>query len=165
MILSVSSEVKTIPYENANKLIYCMSDHPELIKCSFNNKTFINTILYVPIGSKEKFMAADGWKNFFNIQEIDVADMWDGNGEPQTEGKDSSVSQVKAEAIMIQTNNGTLNVSGVENGNDITVYSSSGMLVGSANASGDSISIATSLLNGEIAIVKIGDRAIKVVMK
>ena len=146
--------------------IYSMLEEPMNTRQDvFQNEVYLNAKLYVPTGTKDKYLAADGWKNFFNIQEMDVADMWDGNGEPQTEGKDSSVSQVKAEAIMIQTNNGTLNVSGVENGNDVTVYSSSGMLVGSANATSDSISIVTGLLNGEIAIVKIGDRAIKVVMK
>ena len=85
--------------------------------------------------------------------------------EPKTEGIENSVSQVRAKAILIQTNNGTLSVTGVENGTDIAVYSSSGIMVGATNASGDSTSIATGLLNGEIAIVKIGDRAIKVVMK
>lgn len=248
-ILSVSPKAKTIPYENANKLIFCMSDHPESIKCSFINKTYINTILYVPTGTKEKYLAADGWKNFFNIQEMDVADMWDGKGEPpsddetkkkcekptirysngkllfesategaicqstitdsditsysgneiqlgvtynisvyataegyensdtvtatlcwidvnpKTEGIENSVSQVRARAILIQTNNGTLNISGVEDGTDIDIYTSSGMMVGSAKVSSESTSINTGFRNGDIAIVKIGDKAVKVVMK
>ena len=28
-------------------------------------------------------MAVPGWKNFFNIQEMDVSNMWNGKGEPQ----------------------------------------------------------------------------------
>lgn len=165
-IFSIGKSVKYVRYTlNTLTTIYSASVTPENMEIDFLNSTYLNAILYVPTGTKDKYLAADGWKNFFNIQEMDVADMWDGNGEPKTEGKDSSVSQVKAEAIMIQTNNGTLNISGVENGTDIAVYTSSGMMVGSANATSDSISIATGLMNGEIAIIKIGDRAIKVVVK
>ena len=85
--------------------------------------------------------------------------------DPKTEGIENGVSQVSARAVLIQTNNGILSISGVENGTDIAVYSSSGMMVGSAKSIGGSSSFATSLRNGEIAIVKIGDKAVKVVMK
>ena len=85
--------------------------------------------------------------------------------EPKTEGIENSVSQVRAKAILIQTNNGTLNISGVEKGTNINIYTSSGMMVGSVNASGESSSIATSLMKGDIVIVKIGDKSVKVMMK
>ena len=84
---------------------------------------------------------------------------------PKTEGIENSVSQVRARAILIQTNNGTLNISGVEDGTDIDIYTSSGMMVGSAKVSSESTSINTGFRNGDIAIVKIGDKAVKVVMK
>lgn len=224
-----------------------MSEEPA--KADFSNSTYLNATLYVPTGSKEKYMATDGWKNFFNIQEMDVAIMWNGNGEPQsidetkkkcekptihysngkllfesategaicqstitdsditsysgnevqlgvtyhisvyataegyensdvatatlcwidvepkTERIEDNVSQVRARTILIQTNNGTLNISGPENGTNIDIYTSSGMMIGSAKSSSESISIATGLRNGEIAIVKIGNKAIKVIMK
>jgi len=37
----------------------------------FSNSVYLNATLYVPIGSKEKYQNAKGWKNFWNIEEWD----------------------------------------------------------------------------------------------
>lgn len=249
-IVSIGAFVKGITiWSNSVEKIYSFSENPETIKVEFLNYSYLNAKLFVPVGTKEKYLAAEGWKNFLIIEEIEVDKMWNGQGvpddesqdkkkcekptirysngkllfesategaicqsiitdsditsysgnevqlgvtynisvyataagyensdvatatlcwidvEPKTEGIENSVSQVRAKAILIQTNNGTLNVTGVENGADITVYSPSGMMVGSAKSISESASVATSLKNGEIAIVKIGDKSVKVVMK
>ena len=249
-IFSIGKNVKYVRYtSNTLTTIYSASVTPEDMEIDFLNSTYLNATLYVPTGTKEKYMAAEGWKNFFNIQEMDVADMWDGKNEPptsneakekcakptirysngkllfesttegaicqstitdsditsysgnevqlgvtynisvyatatgyedsdvatatlcwidvdpKTEGIENNVSQVRARAILIQANNGTLSISGAEDGTNIDIYTSSGMMIGSAKSSGDSTSIATGLRNGEIVIVKIGDKAVKVVMK
>ena len=87
------------------------------------------------------------------------------DADPKMEGIENGVAQVRANAVLIQSNNGTVSIAGVTDGTNIAIYSSSGMMVGSAKSSGALTSIATSLRNGEIAIVKIGDKAIKVVMR
>ena len=85
--------------------------------------------------------------------------------EPKTEGMMSNIAKARGNAILIQSNNGTMNISGVTDGDNITVYSPSGVMVGSAKVYGTSTSIATNLRSGELAIVKIGDKTIKVVMQ
>lgn len=60
--------------------VYVMNEEPTQIGVRFNNNTFINGTLYVPIGSKDKYMNAKGWKNFFKIVEMNIDDMWDGQG-------------------------------------------------------------------------------------
>lgn len=87
------------------------------------------------------------------------------DAEPRTEGTTNDIASVRGNAILIHSNNGTLNIAGVSNGTDIAVYSSTGMMVGSVKASSVSTSIATNLRSGEVAIVKIGDKAVKVVIK
>lgn len=77
----------------------------------------------------------------------------------------NNITTARGNAILIQCQNGTLNVIGVQDGATISVYTPSGMMVGSAKASGTSISIDINLNSGEIAIVKIGDKSIKVVTK
>ena len=84
---------------------------------------------------------------------------------PNTEGIENGIAQVKAKAALIQSHDGTINIAGVADGTDITVYSSAGLMIGSAKASCSSISVPTGLRNGEIAIVKIGDKSVKIVMK
>lgn len=249
-ILAISPQVKEIPYENVNKRIYCLSNQPNLIKCKFKNNTYLHTQLYVPISTKDEFLAAEGWKNFFQIEEMDVADMWNGQGEPptdddtqqqkcekpfihysegklsfecatdgatcqstitdtdiasysvneiqlsatynisvyaskegfdnsdvatatlcwidvdpKTEGIESGVAQVNANAVLIQSHEGTINVEGVTDGTDIAVYDTSGQMVGSGKAHSNSSSIATDLRSGSVAIIRIGDKSVKIVMK
>ena len=232
------------------KSIYCFSTNPESLEVSFGTNTYVNATLYVPIGTKEKYLAANGWKNFFQIEEMDVADMWNGQGEPsigntpqrqkcekpsihyskgklsfecatdgatcqstitdtdiasysvneiqlsatynisvyaskegfdnsdavtatlcwidvdpKTEGIESGVAQIRANAVLIQSHDGMVSVEGVSDDTDIAVYDTSGHMVGSGKAHSNSSSIATDLRSGSVAIIRIGNKSVKIVMK
>lgn len=84
---------------------------------------------------------------------------------PQTEGIANGFANVRANAVLIQSSNGMLNISGASEGTIVNIYTTSGLMVESAISTGTSLSIATGLRKGEIAIVKIGDKSIKVMMK
>ena len=79
--------------------------------------------------------------------------------------KTIDVAAVRGNAILIQSSNGTLNIRGAADGTSIGIYTTSGVMIGSAKSTGTSTSIATDLRKGEIAIVKIGNKSVKVVMK
>ena len=250
-ILSLGESVKMInTWSESIETIYSFSLTPDKETVEFSNSTYINAKLYVPTGTKEKYMDAKGWKNFFNIIEIDIEKMWNGKGEPKddekpiqekcgtptigyndgkltftcktegaecvanisdtdikthygneisltvtytisvyatatgyensdvatatlcwidtepkTEGIESGVAQVKANAVLIQSHDGTVSVEGVADGTDITIYDTSGQMVGSAKAQGTISTISTSLRRGNVAIVRIGDKSVKVVMQ
>ena len=83
---------------------------------------------------------------------------------PATEGF-SGVSEVRANAVMIQSINGTLTVSGVTDGKEISVYSVSGQIEGSAKSRDNQANIITHLRKGDVAIIKIGDKSIKTVVQ
>ncbi len=84
--------------------------------------------------------------------------------DPRTEGI-TNIAQIRANAIMIQSGDGVLNVSGVDDGQIVSVYSVSGQIMGTSKASNNQATIATNLKQGEIAIVKIGDKSVKVVIQ
>lgn len=84
--------------------------------------------------------------------------------EPRTEGI-TNIAQIRANAIMIQSGDGVLNVSGVDDGQIVSVYSVSGQIMGTSKASNNQATIATNLKQGEIAIVKIGEKSVKVVIQ
>ena len=61
------------------KAIYSLSKNPEQVTIGFsssfyaggsNHNTYAETPLYVPVGTKERYMAAEGWKNFQIIKEM-----------------------------------------------------------------------------------------------
>jgi len=88
------------------------------------------------------------------------------DADPKTEGIENGIAQIRGNAVMVQNSNGIINISGVKDGTDITVYSSAGTIVGSGKASSaSSASIATSLHSGDTAIVKIGGKAVKIVLR
>lgn len=53
---------------------------------NFESSHYTNATLYVPQGTKNKYLATDGWKNFANIVEMDATAVHEIGGE-ETEAK------------------------------------------------------------------------------
>ena len=84
---------------------------------------------------------------------------------PATEGITDGIANVPAKALLIKNNGGQLTVEGAADGEAISVYTVNGMQSGSAISQNGAASIDTNLQAGSIAIVKIGDKSFKVVIK
>jgi len=67
--------------------------------------------------------------------------------------------------VLISANNGLITVKGELDGQTVTVYTAEGKLLGSDSISGGLATVSTSLGAGTVAIVKIGQKAVKVVMR
>jgi hypothetical protein len=85
--------------------------------------------------------------------------------DPKTEGIDNGVANVKAMPVLIQAEDGVLHITGAPEGVSICVFDTGGKLAGSTKASADVTLVSTALPHGSIAIVKIGEKAVKVLMK
>lgn len=81
--------------------------------------------------------------------------------QPEAEGVETDVQQLQAKAVLVQGRNGVITVDGAEAGTSIAIYNLSGLMVGSATANGCMTTIETRLRKGEIAIVKLSDKAVK----
>jgi Flp pilus assembly protein protease CpaA len=66
--------------------------------------------------------------------------------------------------MLISAQNGTITVRGEQNGLPLTVYTADGKMLGSATMKDGQASISTNLQRGEIAIVKIGSKSVKIKM-
>ena len=84
---------------------------------------------------------------------------------PKTEGIINNIEQVRANAVLIHTANGQINISGAEDGSIISVYEVNGLQIGSTISHNGYANINTNLQSGSIAIVKIGNKNIKVTIK
>ena len=116
---------------------------------TFSINTFNNATLYVPKGTIDKYKTTEGWKDFIFIEEGDI------NG----------IANIPAKALLIKNNGGQLTVEGAADGEAISVYTVNGVQSGSAISQNGAATIDTSLQSGSVAIVKIGDRSIKLIVK
>ena len=83
----------------------------------------------------------------------------------RTKGLCQEIAQIPALAVLIQSENGEISVAGLDDGTKISVYEINGMQVGDAVSNNGQAVISTNLPSGSIAIVKIGEKSVKVTMK
>ena len=85
--------------------------------------------------------------------------------QPKTEGITNGIANIPAQAVLIQSEGGSIKVQGVDEGTQVNVYSVNGTQAGSAISQSGAATINTNLQPGSIAIVKIGQKSVKVVIK
>ena len=85
--------------------------------------------------------------------------------QPKTEGITNGIANIPANAVLIQNEGGSIKVQGVDEGTQVNVYGINGTQAGSAISQSGAATINTNLQPGSIAIVKIGQKSVKVVIK
>ena len=85
--------------------------------------------------------------------------------QPKTEGITNGIANIPANAVLIQSEGGNIKVQGVDEGTQVNVYGINGTQAGSAISQSSAATINTNLQPGSIAIVKIGQKSVKVVIK
>jgi len=77
----------------------------------------------------------------------------------------SPAAELKATPVLIQSEGGQLTIQGAADGTPISVFTTAGMQAGSTISRAGLATLSTNLQAGSIAIIKIGNRSVKVVMK
>lgn len=85
--------------------------------------------------------------------------------DPKMEGIENSITQVRANAVLIQSMDGQIVLSGIDDGTRIYAYEVNGQQVGSAISHNGQANLTTNLKSGSIVIIKIGDRSVKATIK
>ncbi len=104
--------------------------------------------------------------NYENSDTIQATLCWI-EQQPQTEGitDEDAVAEVQAVPVLIQTQGNTINVEGAEAGTEIILYGTNGVQLNSVIATTSVASLNASRLSGSVAIVKIGNKIVKVLVK
>ena len=79
--------------------------------------------------------------------------------------ENTTIASIRANPVLIQAYGSSLSISGADEGTAVNVYDTAGRSVGFAKASAGTTVVETSLHRGEIGIVKIGAKAVKVVIQ
>ena len=85
--------------------------------------------------------------------------------EPTTEGITDNIANLSAQAVLIQSEGGVLTIQGLDDGQQVRVYSINGTEAGAAVSRNGLAPVGTNLKAGSVVIIKIGDRSVKVAIK
>ena len=116
---------------------------------AFDDSHYTTVDLFVPKEALAAYQTANVWKDFQKLHAIDGS---------------TDIAKVSA-AEQIQTANGQVTVTGLTDGTTVAVYDLSGKQVGTATSKGGQVNISTGMTAGSAAIVKVGERSVKTVMK
>ena len=131
--------------------VYCYAENvPSTGGYSFLDANTQYATLHVPALSIEKYKAITPWCNFGAIVPLTDED---------------AIAEVQAVPVLIQTQGNIITVEGAEAGTEIILYGINGVQLDSVVATKGVASLSTSRLSGSVAIVKIGNKTVKVLMK
>ncbi|MBO5466752.1 MAG: leucine-rich repeat domain-containing protein [Prevotella sp.] len=83
--------------------------------------------------------------------------------EPKSEGlTNTDIANVKALPVVVQASNGTITVTGADDGTMVEVYGISGTKLGEAKTALNTATIRTDAQTGSVVIVKVGNKSIKI---
>ena len=120
-----------------------------IAKDIFSNNTFNNATLYVPEGAMNMYKVSEGWKRFAYIEE----------------GMPSGIEQPLSKTRQIKIEDGLLTIQNIKNGTPVSVYNANGTFVGSTISKNEQAIIDTNMQPSSVAIVKIGEESVKVIIK
>jgi len=157
-------EKPTISYTNGKLTFNCATEGAECvsnisdsdIKAHYGNEIYLTATYYISVYAT---------KTDYDNSETATATLCWIDKEPTTEGITDGVAQIPAKAVLIQSDGGILKVEGLEDGTQVSVFTSDGKQTGSAVSCNGAALVGTSIQSGNTAIVKIGNKSVKVVMK
>ena len=84
---------------------------------------------------------------------------------PKMEGVVNGVAKVNTKVFLIKNDGGNLIIEGTDDGEQVSVYTTNGMQVGNDVIFNGTAKICTNLQKGNIAVVKVGEKSVKVMVK
>ena len=100
-----------------------------------------------------------------NSDVVSVTICWIDCAEDHEDSETTDILTIPSQPVLIQSANGVITFTGLVEGTTVMVYNLEGKFVEAADATNGTASIVTGLEVGSTAIVKIGERSVKVVIK
>ena len=151
----------TISYNNGQLTFACSTDGVEYVSEITNSdikKNFEATVTLTATYNISVYATKVG----FERSEVATATLCWIDQQPQTE---DGLVEVKAKALLIKNNDGCITVEGADDGERVSVYTLSGVQVGGAVCNSGMAVVNTNLQKGEIVVIKVGERSVKVLLK
>ena len=157
-------ETPTISYDNGKLTFNCATEGATCISsisdtdvATYNTNEVQLNVTYI--------ISVYATKEGYNNSETATATLCWIEQEPKAEGDIDEVVEVKASPLLIQYRENKIVITGVDDGTDIRVYNVSGSLIGSAQSRGRQAVVDAVFPTDSVAIVKVGNNAVKVIIR
>ena len=157
-------EKPTISYQNGKLIFNCETEGATCVSSISDADMGSYTTNEVELGVSYR-ISVYSTKNGYQNSETATATLCWIDQEPKTEGITSGVANVPANALLIRNEAGVFTIEGADDDTQVSVYTVNGTQAGSAFSKNGQATVATNLQAGSVAIVKIGEKSVKVVLK
>ena len=151
-----------IEYCNGELIVECETENAEFVTEVTNDYTGnynSNAIALTATYNISVYATAEGYENSDIVNATLCWIECDCDADDNTD-----IINIPAKAVLVTSNNGTINISCSLEGENVAVYSSDAMFIGSTTIEDGCASIQSGLSKGNIAIIKIGEKSIKVIL-
>ena len=151
-----------IEYCNGELIIECETENAEFVTEVTNDYTGnynSNAIALTATYNISVYATAAGYENSDIVNATLCWIECDCN-----ENNNTNIINIPAKAVLVTSNNGTINISCSLEGEVVELYTSDAMYIGSTTIENGCATIQSGLSKGDIAIVKIGEKSIKVII-
>ena len=151
-----------IDYNNGKLTLECDTENAEIVtKITSNdiNSFYGNTIELTVTYNISVYATASGYENSDTINATLCWIECDCNADDNT-----GIIDIPAKAVLVTSNGGVLSISCQLDGAEVAVYTTDGVLIGTTTIDNGVATVATDLSKGTVAIVKIADKSIKVII-
>ena len=151
-----------IEYCNGELIIECETENAEFVTEVTNDYTGnynSNAIALSATYNISVYATAEGYENSDIVNATLCWIECDCDADDNTD-----IINIPAKAVLVTSNNGTINISCSLEGENVAVYSSNAMFIGSTTIENGCASIQSGLSKGDIAIIKIAEKSIKVIL-
>ena len=151
----------TIVYNNGTLSFDCATANAEFVSeitCDDADKYYISSINLSATYNISVYATATGYDN---SETVNATLCWIENGNIDNE---TNVINIPATAVLITSSNGTLSINCSLDGESVEIYTTNGTFIGTTSIVNGNATIQTGLAKGSVAIVKIGNKSVKVIL-
>ena len=154
----------TISYNNSQISFGCDTEDVKFISSITNNDIKNYTTSTIQLSATYN-VSVYATKSGYENSDVATATLCWIDSDPKTGGISDGIAQIPAKAVLIQSEGGIVKVEGINDRTPVTIYTPDGKQAGSAVCRNGAALVGTSIQSGSTAIVKIGEKSVKVVIK
>ena len=153
-----------ISYSNGKLLFTCDTEGAQFVSEISDTDIKTSTEAEIDLSATYHIIVYATAPDYVNSDVVEATLCWI-DQEPHKDGAINGVAQVGASPILVQNRDGQILIKGVKDGANISVYAISGQQIASTESFNGQAVVNTNLSTNSVAIVKIGEKSLKVFLK